>query len=83
MCGLTVTEPSPHRQSADSRVGHGAIRDQSKTSPGARRVREGEERGIRPHHHCRKDIHFSSRLTQVSRQSNPGSDKNHKIEFSE
>ncbi|KAG8251074.1 hypothetical protein J6590_088332 [Homalodisca vitripennis] len=24
MCGLTVTEPSPHRQSADSRVGHGA-----------------------------------------------------------
>ncbi|KAG8255209.1 hypothetical protein J6590_098176, partial [Homalodisca vitripennis] len=23
MCGLTVTEPSPHRQSADSRVGHG------------------------------------------------------------
>ncbi|KAG8336225.1 hypothetical protein J6590_049467 [Homalodisca vitripennis] len=25
MCGLTVTEPSPHRQSADSRVGHGAV----------------------------------------------------------
>ncbi|KAG8274127.1 Dynein assembly factor 4, axonemal [Homalodisca vitripennis] len=25
MCGLTVTEPSPYRQSADSRVGHGAI----------------------------------------------------------
>ncbi|KAG8321064.1 hypothetical protein J6590_054199 [Homalodisca vitripennis] len=23
MCGLTVTEPSPYRQSADSRVGHG------------------------------------------------------------
>ncbi|KAG8242327.1 hypothetical protein J6590_068275 [Homalodisca vitripennis] len=26
MCGLTVTEPSPHRHSADSRVGHGASR---------------------------------------------------------
>ncbi|KAG8248486.1 hypothetical protein J6590_039666 [Homalodisca vitripennis] len=25
MCGLTVTEPSPHRQSADSRVGHDVI----------------------------------------------------------
>ncbi|KAG8312432.1 hypothetical protein J6590_023038 [Homalodisca vitripennis] len=25
MCGLTVTEPSPHRYSADSRVGHGAV----------------------------------------------------------